>query len=145
MMADIQEWFVEHEVRSFYSVSISCYHIAEAGANPLTQLAFTLSNGFTYVESYLSRGLPIDAFAPNLSFFFSNGMDPEYSVLGRVARRIWAVAMRDRYGANERSQKLKYHVQTSGRSLHAQAMDLNHIRTTLPALITLYDNCNSQN
>src|SRR3546814_19799660 len=106
MMADIQEWFVEHEVRSFYSVSISGYHIAEAGANPLTQLAFTLSNGFTYVESYLSRGLPIDAFAPNLSFFFSNGMDPEYSVLGRVARRIWAVAMRDRYGANERSQKI---------------------------------------
>src|SRR3546814_17798218 len=113
MMADIQEWFVEHEVRSFYSVSISGYHIAEAGANPLTQLAFTLSNGFTYVESYLSRGLPIDAFAPNLSFFFSNGMDPEYSVLGRVARRIWAVAMRDRYGANERSPKRKYPVQRS--------------------------------
>src|SRR3546814_682256 len=143
MMADIQEWFVEHEVRSFYSVSISGYHIAEAGANPLTQLAFTLSNGFTYVESYLSRGLPIDAFAPNLSFFFSNGMDPEYSVLGRVARRIWAVAMRDRYGANERSQKLKYHVQTSGRSLHAQEMDFNDIRTTLQALIAIYDNCNS--
>jgi isobutyryl-CoA mutase len=143
MMADIQEWFVEHEVRSFYSVSISGYHIAEAGANPLTQLAFTLANGFTYVESYLARGLDIDDFAPNLSFFFSNGMDPEYAVLGRVARRIWAVAMRDRYGANERSQKLKYHVQTSGRSLHAQEMDFNDIRTTLQALIALYDNANS--
>ena len=143
MMADIQEWFVEHEVRSFYSVSISGYHIAEAGANPISQLAFTLSNGFTYVESYLARGLDIDDFAPNLSFFFSNGMDPEYAVLGRVARRIWAVAMRDRYGANERSQKLKYHVQTSGRSLHAQEMDFNDIRTTLQALIALYDNANS--
>jgi methylmalonyl-CoA mutase len=143
MMADIQEWFVEHEVRSFYSVSISGYHIAEAGANPITQLAFTLANGFTYVESYLARGLSIDDFAPNLSFFFSNGMDPEYAVLGRVARRIWAVSMRDRYGANERSQKLKYHVQTSGRSLHAQEMDFNDIRTTLQALIALYDNANS--
>jgi methylmalonyl-CoA mutase len=143
MMADIQEWFVEHEVRSFYSVSISGYHIAEAGANPISQLAFTLANGFTYVESYLARGLAVDDFAPNLSFFFSNGMDPEYAVLGRVARRIWAVAMRDRYGANERSQKLKYHVQTSGRSLHAQEMDFNDIRTTLQALIALYDNANS--
>jgi len=143
MMADIQEWFVEHEVRSFYSVSISGYHIAEAGANPLSQLAFTLANGFTYVESYLARGLDIDDFAPNLSFFFSNGMDPEYAVLGRVARRIWAIAMRDRYGAGARSQKLKYHVQTSGRSLHAQEMDFNDIRTTLQALIALYDNANS--
>jgi len=143
MMADIQEWFVAHEVRNFYSVSISGYHIAEAGANPLSQLAFTLANGFTYVESYLSRGLAIDDFAPNLSFFFSNGMDPEYAVLGRVARRIWAITMRDRYGANERSQKLKYHVQTSGRSLHAQEMDFNDIRTTLQALIALYDNANS--
>ncbi|MEQ1786322.1 MAG: fused isobutyryl-CoA mutase/GTPase IcmF [Acidimicrobiales bacterium] len=143
VMADIQEWFVDHEVRSFYSVSISGYHIAEAGANPLSQLAFTLANGFTYVESYLARGLAIDDFAPNLSFFFSNGMDPEYAVLGRVARRIWAVTMRDRYGANERSQKLKYHVQTSGRSLHAQEMDFNDIRTTLQALIALYDNANS--
>ena len=143
LMADIQEWFVEHEVRSFYSVSISGYHIAEAGANPLSQLAFTLANGFTYVESYLARGLDVDDFAPNLSFFFSNGMDPEYAVLGRVARRIWAVAMRDRYGADERSQKLKYHVQTSGRSLHAQEMDFNDIRTTLQALIALYDNANS--
>jgi methylmalonyl-CoA mutase len=143
VMADIQEWFVEHEVRSFYSVSISGYHIAEAGANPLSQLAFTLANGFTYVESYLARGLDIDDFAPNLSFFFSNGMDPEYAVLGRVARRIWAVTMRDRYGAGERSQKLKYHVQTSGRSLHAQEMDFNDIRTTLQALIALYDNANS--
>lgn len=143
MMADIQEWFVDHEVRNFYSVSISGYHIAEAGANPITQLAFTLANGFTYVESYLARGLDIDDFAPNLSFFFSNGMDPEYSVLGRVARRIWAIAMKDRYGANTRSQKLKYHVQTSGRSLHAQEMQFNDIRTTLQALIALYDNCNS--
>ncbi len=143
VMADIQEWFIAHEVRSFYSVSISGYHIAEAGANPLSQLAFTLANGFTYVESYLARGLAIDDFAPNLSFFFSNGMDPEYAVLGRVARRIWAVAMRDRYGADERSQKLKYHVQTSGRSLHAQEMDFNDIRTTLQALIALYDNANS--
>jgi len=143
VMADIQEWFIAHGVRSFYSVSISGYHIAEAGANPLSQLAFTLANGFTYVESYLARGLAIDDFAPNLSFFFSNGMDPEYAVLGRVARRIWAVAMRDRYGADERSQKLKYHVQTSGRSLHAQEMDFNDIRTTLQALIALYDNANS--
>jgi methylmalonyl-CoA mutase len=143
MMADIQEWFIRNKVRNFYSVSISGYHIAEAGANPISQLAFTLANGFTYVESYLARGMDIDDFAPNLSFFFSNGMDPEYSVLGRVARRIWAVAMRDRYGANERSQKLKYHVQTSGRSLHAQEMDFNDIRTTLQALIAIYDNCNS--
>ena len=122
MMADIQEWFIANQVRNFYSVSISGYHIAEAGANPISQLAFTLANGFTYVEAYLARGMDIDDFAPNLSFFFSNGMDAEYSVIGRVARRIWAVAMRDRYGANERSQKLKYHVQTSGRSLHAQEM-----------------------
>jgi methylmalonyl-CoA mutase len=143
MMADIQEWFIAHQVRNFYSVSISGYHIAEAGANPISQLAFTLSNGFTYVEAYLARGMDVDDFAPNLSFFFSNGMDPEYSVLGRVARRIWAVAMRDRYGADERSQKLKYHVQTSGRSLHAQEMDFNDIRTTLQALIAIYDNANS--
>ncbi|MFV2178656.1 fused isobutyryl-CoA mutase/GTPase IcmF [Actinomadura sp. LOL_011] len=143
MMGDIQEWFIENQVRNFYSVSISGYHIAEAGANPISQLAFTLANGFTYVESYLARGMDVDDFAPNLSFFFSNGMDPEYSVLGRVARRIWAVAMRDRYGANERSQKLKYHVQTSGRSLHAQEMHFNDIRTTLQALIAVYDNCNS--
>ncbi|WP_280256723.1 fused isobutyryl-CoA mutase/GTPase IcmF [Nocardia wallacei] len=143
MMSDIQEWFVRNNVRNFYSVSISGYHIAEAGANPISQLAFTLSNGFTYVEAYLARGMHIDDFAPNLSFFFSNGMDPEYSVIGRVARRIWAVAMRDKYGANERSQKLKYHVQTSGRSLHAQEMSFNDIRTTLQALIALYDNCNS--
>ena len=143
MMADIAEWFVEHQVRNFYSVSISGYHIAEAGANPISQLAFTLANGFTYVEAYLARGMDVDDFAPNLSFFFSNGMDPEYTVLGRVARRIWAVAMRDRYGANERSQKLKYHVQTSGRSLHAQEMAFNDIRTTLQALIAIYDNCNS--
>ena len=143
MMGDIQEYFVEHRVRNFYSVSISGYHIAEAGANPISQLAFTLSNGFTFVESYLARGMKIDDFAPNLSYFFSNGMDPEYSVLGRVARRVWAIAMRERYGANERSQKLKYHVQTSGRSLHAQEMDFNDIRTTLQALIAIYDNCNS--
>ncbi len=143
MMADIQEYFVAHRVRNFYSVSISGYHIAEAGANPISQLAFTLANGFTYVEAYLARGMDIDDFAPNLSFFFSNGMEPEYSVIGRVARRIWAVAMRDRYGANERSQRLKYHVQTSGRSLHAQEMDFNDIRTTLQALIAVYDNCNS--
>ncbi|WP_416967611.1 fused isobutyryl-CoA mutase/GTPase IcmF [Streptomyces sp. 4F14] len=143
MMADIQEWFIEQKVRNFYSVSISGYHIAEAGANPISQLAFTLANGFTYVEAYLARGMHIDDFAPNLSFFFSNGMDPEYAVLGRVARRIWAVAMKEKYGANERSQKLKYHVQTSGRSLHAQEMDFNDIRTTLQALIALYDNCNS--
>jgi methylmalonyl-CoA mutase len=143
MMADIQEWFIAHKVRNFYSVSISGYHIAEAGANPISQLAFTLANGFTYVEAYLARGMDIDDFAPNLSFFFSNGMDPEYSVLGRVARRIWAVAMKEKYGANERSQKLKYHVQTSGRSLHAQEMDFNDIRTTLQALIAIYDNANS--
>ncbi|MFF3467187.1 fused isobutyryl-CoA mutase/GTPase IcmF [Streptomyces sp. NPDC002619] len=143
MMADVQEWFIQHQVRNFYSVSISGYHIAEAGANPISQLAFTLANGFTYVEAYLARGMDIDDFAPNLSFFFSNGMDPEYSVLGRVARRIWAVAMRERYGAGERSQKLKYHVQTSGRSLHAQEMDFNDIRTTLQALIAIYDNANS--
>ncbi|WP_018333903.1 fused isobutyryl-CoA mutase/GTPase IcmF [Actinomycetospora chiangmaiensis] len=143
MMADIQEWFIAHKVRNFYSVSISGYHIAEAGANPISQLAFTLSNGFTYVESYLARGMDVDDFAPNLSFFFSNGMDAEYSVIGRVARRIWAVAMRERYGANERSQKLKYHVQTSGRSLHAQEMQFNDIRTTLQALCALYDNANS--
>ena len=143
MMGDIQEYFVHHEVQNFYSVSISGYHIAEAGANPISQLAFTLSNGFTYVETYLARGMQIDDFAPNLSFFFSNGMDPEYSVIGRVARRIWAVAMKDKYGANERSQKLKYHIQTSGRSLHAQEMDFNDIRTTLQALIAIYDNCNS--
>jgi methylmalonyl-CoA mutase len=143
MMGDIQEWFIEKDVRNFYSVSISGYHIAEAGANPISQLAFTLANGFTYVESYLARGMDIDDFAPNLSFFFSNGMDPEYSVMGRVARRIWAVAMKEKYGANERSQKLKYHVQTSGRSLHAQEMDFNDIRTTLQALIAIYDNANS--
>jgi isobutyryl-CoA mutase len=143
MMADIQEWFIRHRVRNFYSVSISGYHIAEAGANPISQLAFTLANGFTFVESYLARGMAVDEFAPNLSFFFSNGMDAEYSVIGRVARRIWAVAMRERYGANERSQKLKYHVQTSGRSLHAQEMDFNDIRTTLQALCALYDNANS--
>ncbi|MCP2341468.1 fused isobutyryl-CoA mutase/GTPase IcmF [Actinomadura rupiterrae] len=143
MMGDIQEWFIANGVRNFYSVSISGYHIAEAGANPISQLAFTLANGFTYVESYLARGMDIDDFAPNLSFFFSNGMDPEYNVIGRVARRIWAVAMRERYGANERSQKLKYHVQTSGRSLHAQEMHFNDIRTTLQALIAIYDNCNS--
>jgi methylmalonyl-CoA mutase len=143
VMGDIQAYFVEHGVRNFYSVSISGYHIAEAGANPISQLAFTLSNGFTFVEAYLARGMHIDDFAPNLSFFFSNGMDPEYTVLGRVARRIWAVAMRDKYGANDRSQKLKYHVQTSGRSLHAQEIDFNDIRTTLQALIAIYDNCNS--
>jgi methylmalonyl-CoA mutase len=143
MMGDIQEYFVHHGVRNFYSVSISGYHIAEAGANPISQLAFTLANGFTYVESYLARGMHIDDFAPNLSFFFSNGMDPEYSVLGRVARRIWAVAMKNRYGAGERSQKLKYHAQTSGRSLHAQEIAFNDIRTTLQALIAIYDNCNS--
>jgi methylmalonyl-CoA mutase len=143
MMADIQEWFVAQGVQNFYSVSISGYHIAEAGANPISQLAFTLANAFTYVEAYLARGMDVDDFAPNLSFFFSSGMDPEYSVLGRVARRIWAVAMRERYGANERSQKLKYHVQTSGRSLHAQEMAFNDIRTTLQALSAAYDNCNS--
>ncbi|MBW5468807.1 methylmalonyl-CoA mutase [Brevibacillus formosus] len=143
MMGDIQQYFIDHKVRNYYSVSISGYHIAEAGANPITQLAFTLSNGFTYVEYYLSRGMNIDDFAPNLSFFFSNGLDPEYTVIGRVARRIWATVMKNRYGANERSQKLKYHIQTSGRSLHAQEMDFNDIRTTLQALIAIYDNCNS--
>jgi methylmalonyl-CoA mutase len=143
VMGDIAEFFVHHDVRNFYSVSISGYHIAEAGANPISQLAFTLSNGFTFVEAYLARGMHIDDFAPNLSFFFSNGMDPEYTVMGRVARRIWAVAMKERYGANERSQKLKYHVQTSGRSLHAQEIQFNDIRTTLQALIAIYDNCNS--
>jgi methylmalonyl-CoA mutase len=142
-MADIQQWFIEHAVRNFYSVSISGYHIAEAGANPISQVAFTLANGFTYVESYLARGMAIDDFAPNLSFFFSNGMDAEYSVIGRVARRIWAVAMKERYGAGPRSQQLKYHVQTSGRSLHAQEMDFNDIRTTLQALCAIYDNANS--
>jgi methylmalonyl-CoA mutase len=143
LMGDIAEYFVQHKVKSFYSVSISGYHIAEAGANPITQLAFTLANGFTYVEAYLARGMHIDDFAPNLSFFFSNGMDAEYTVLGRVARRIWAVALRDRYGANERSQKLKYHCQTSGRSLHAQEIAFNDIRTTLQALIATYDHANS--
>ncbi|MEM9684273.1 MAG: methylmalonyl-CoA mutase family protein, partial [Pseudomonadota bacterium] len=143
VMGDIADYFVHHNVRNFYSVSISGYHIAEAGANPITQLALTLSNGFTYVESYLARGMHIDDFAPNLSFFFSYGMDPEYSVLGRVARRIWAVVMREKYGANERSQKLKFHSQTSGRSLHAQEYDFNDIRTTLQALISTYDNTNS--
>ena len=143
VMGDIAQYFVHHDVRNFYSVSISGYHIAEAGANPISQLAFTLSNGFTFVEAYLARGMHIDDFAPNLSFFFSNGMDPEYTVMGRVARRVWAVAMRDKYGANERSQKLKYHIQTSGRSLHAQEIQFNDIRTTLQALIAVYDNCNS--
>ncbi|WP_026841695.1 fused isobutyryl-CoA mutase/GTPase IcmF [Citrifermentans bremense] len=143
MMGDIQQYFIEQQVRNYYSVSISGYHIAEAGANPISQLAFTLSNGFTYVEYYLSRGMHIDDFAPNLSYFFSNGLDPEYTVIGRVARRIWAVVMREKYGANERSQKLKYHIQTSGRSLHAQEMDFNDIRTTLQALMAIYDNCNS--
>ena len=143
VMGDIQEWFIANRVRNFYSVSISGYHIAEAGANPISQLAFTLANGFTYVEAYLARGMRIDDLAPNLSFFFSNGMDPEYSVMGRVARRIWSVAMRERYDADERSQKLKYHIQTSGRSLHAQEIDFNDIRTTLQALIATYDNCNS--
>lgn len=143
LMGDVQEYFIENKVRNFYSVSISGYHIAEAGANPVTQLAFTLSNGFTYVEYYLSRGMHIDDFASNLSFFFSNGMDAEYSVIGRVARRIWAKAMKHKYNANERSQKLKYHIQTSGRSLHAQEIDFNDIRTTLQALYAIYDNCNS--
>ncbi|MET4563261.1 fused isobutyryl-CoA mutase/GTPase IcmF [Lysinibacillus parviboronicapiens] len=143
MMGDIQQYFIDQKVRNYYSVSISGYHIAEAGANPISQLAFTLANGFTYVEYYLSRGMNIDDFAPNLSFFFSNGLDPEYTVIGRVARRIWAVVMRDKYGANERAQKLKYHVQTSGRSLHAQEIDFNDIRTTLQALMALQDNCNS--
>ncbi|MFI5157052.1 MAG: methylmalonyl-CoA mutase family protein, partial [Chitinophagales bacterium] len=143
LMGDVQEYFIDHSVRNFYSVSISGYHIAEAGANPITQLAFTLANGFTYVEYYLSRGMAIDDFAPNLSFFFSNGMDAEYSVIGRVARRIWAKAMKYKYKANKRSQMLKYHIQTSGRSLHAQEIDFNDIRTTLQALYAIYDNCNS--
>jgi len=143
MMGDIQQYFIDQKVRNFYSVSISGYHIAEAGANPITQLAFTLSNGFTYVEYYLSRGMHIDDFAPNLSFFFSNGIDPEYSVIGRVARRIWAKAVKNKYKGNDRSQKLKYHIQTSGRSLHAQEIDFNDIRTTLQALYAIYDNCNS--
>ena len=143
LMGDIQQYFIDKKVRNYYSVSISGYHIAEAGANPISQLAFTLANGFTYVEYYLSRGMNINDFAPNLSFFFSNGLDPEYTVIGRVARRIWAVAMREKYGANDRSQKLKYHVQTSGRSLHAQEIDFNDIRTTLQALMALQDNCNS--
>jgi methylmalonyl-CoA mutase len=143
LMGDIQQYFTDKQVRNFYSVSISGYHIAEAGANPISQLAFTLANGFTYVEYYLSRGMNIDDFAPNLSFFFSNGIDPEYSVLGRVARLIWSKAMKLKYGGNDRSQKLKYHIQTSGRSLHAQEIDFNDIRTTLQALYAIYDNCNS--
>jgi methylmalonyl-CoA mutase len=143
VMGDVQQYFINSGVRNFYSVSISGYHIAEAGANPITQLALTLSNGFTFVEYYLSRGMNIDDFAPNLSFFFSNGVDPEYAVIGRVARRIWAKAMKLKYGANERSQMLKYHIQTSGRSLHAQEIDFNDIRTTLQALYAIYDNCNS--
>ena len=143
MMGDIQAYFIENNVRNFYSVSISGYHIAEAGANPISQLAFTLANGFTYLEYYLSRGMPLDSFAPNLSFFFSNGMDPEYTVIGRVARRIWAVALREKYGASVRSQMLKYHIQTSGRSLHSQDIQLNDIRTTLQALCAIYDNCQS--
>lgn len=143
LMGDVQQYFIDHSVRNFYSVSISGYHIAEAGANPITQLALTLSNGFTFIEYYLARGMSIDDFAPNLSFFFSNGVDPEYAVIGRVARRIWAKALKHKYGANERSQKLKYHIQTSGRSLHAQEIDFNDIRTTLQALYAIYDNCNS--
>ncbi|MEM7186164.1 MAG: methylmalonyl-CoA mutase family protein, partial [Bacteroidota bacterium] len=143
LMGDVQEYFIANEVRNFYSVSISGYHIAEAGANPITQLAFTLANGFTYVEYYLSRGMDINKFGPNLSFFFSNGIDPEYSVIGRVARKIWSKAMRFKYGANPRAQMLKYHIQTSGRSLHAQEIDFNDIRTTLQALYAIYDNCNS--
>ena len=143
MMGDVQDFFIDHSIRNFYSVSISGYHIAEAGANPITQLALTLANGFTLVEYYLSRGMPIDDFAPNLSFFFSNGMDPEYAVIGRVARRIWARAMCRLYGAGRRSQMLKYHIQTSGRSLHAQEIQFNDIRTTLQALYALFDNCNS--
>ncbi|GGD07030.1 methylmalonyl-CoA mutase family protein [Hyunsoonleella pacifica] len=143
LMGDVQEYFIDHKVRNFYSVSISGYHIAEAGANPITQLALTLSNGFTYVEYYLSRGMDINKFGPNLSFFFSNGIDPEYAVIGRVARKIWAKAMKEKYGANSRAQMLKYHIQTSGRSLHAQEIDFNDIRTTLQALYAIYDNCNS--
>ncbi|MGA7537437.1 MAG: methylmalonyl-CoA mutase family protein, partial [Steroidobacteraceae bacterium] len=143
MMGDVQQYFIDQRVRNFYSVSVSGYHIAEAGANPISQLAFTLANGFTIVEYYLARGMAVDDFAPNLSFFFSNGMDPEYAVIGRVARRIWARAMRDRYRAGPRSQMLKYHVQTSGRSLHAREISFNDIRTTLQALYALFDNCNS--
>ena len=143
MMGDVQEFFIDKKIRNFYSVSISGYHIAEAGANPISQLAFTLSNGFTYVEYYLSRGMDINEFGPNLSFFFSNGIDPEYSVIGRVARKIWSKAMKHKYGANKRAQMLKYHIQTSGRSLHAQEIDFNDIRTTLQALYAIYDNCNS--
>ena len=142
-MGDVQEFFINNKVRNFYSVSISGYHIAEAGANPITQLAFTLANGFTFLEYYLSRGMNVDDFAPNLSFFFSNGIDPEYAVIGRVARRIWSKALKMKYGANDRSQKLKYHIQTSGRSLHAQEISFNDIRTTLQALYAIYDNCNS--
>ena len=142
-MGDVQEYFITEKVRNFYSVSISGYHIAEAGANPITQLALTLSNGFTFVEYYVSRGMSVNDFAPNLSFFFSNGIDPEYAVIGRVARRIWAKAMKLKYGADARSQMLKYHIQTSGRSLHAQEIDFNDIRTTLQALYAIYDNCNS--
>ena len=143
LMGDVQEYFITNNVRNFYSVSISGYHIAEAGANPISQLAFTLANGFTYVEYYLSRGMDIDKFGPNLSFFFSNGVDPEYAVIGRVARKIWAKALKNKYGANPRAQMLKYHIQTSGRSLHAQEIDFNDIRTTLQALYAIYDNCNS--
>jgi len=143
LMGDVQEYFIEEKVRNFYSVSISGYHIAEAGANPITQLALTLSNGFTYVEYYLSRGMDINDFGPNLSFFFSNGIDPEYAVIGRVARRIWSKALKEKYAANPRAQMLKYHIQTSGRSLHAQEIDFNDIRTTLQALYAIYDNCNS--
>jgi methylmalonyl-CoA mutase len=143
MMGDVQEFFCKHKIKNYYTVSISGYHIAEAGANPITQLALTLSNGLTYVEYYLSRGMPIDDFCENLSFFFSNGLDPEYTVLGRVARKIWAVAMKEKYGASDKSQKLKYHIQTSGRSLHAQEIDFNDIRTTLQAFLALSDNCNS--
>ena len=143
LMGDVQASFIDRSIRNFYSVSISGYHIAEAGANPITQLAFTLANGFTYVEYYLSRGMDLNEFGPNLSFFFSNGIDPEYAVIGRVARRIWAKAMREKYGASARAQMLKYHIQTSGRSLHAQEIDFNDIRTTLQALYAIYDNCNS--
>jgi len=143
LMGDVQQYFIDQNVRNFYSVSISGYHIAEAGANPISQLAFTLANGFTYVEYYLSRGMDINKFGPNLSFFFSNGIDPEYAVIGRVARRIWSKALKNKYGANPRAQMLKYHIQTSGRSLHAQEIDFNDIRTTLQALYAIYDNCNS--
>jgi methylmalonyl-CoA mutase len=143
LIGDLQEYLSINKIRNYYSLSISGYHIAEAGANPISQLAFTLANGFTYVEYFLNRGLKVDDFAPNLSFFFSNGMDPEYSVIGRVARRIWSVAMKNKYGADDRSQRLKYHIQTSGRSLHAQEIDFNDIRTTLQGLLAFYDNCNS--